>query len=272
VSFPGQSFVVRDGLREVHPFGRGARAAIFCVLAAGSLEAQESRWSVDFGIERSDVTIDDDRDTWGTERVQLSYRDPARGGVFVGFERQTRFDQADAVILAGGYRRLGEWTVFGQVGVTPRADFYFRQSVEGEISRRTIGTLVAHLKYRYLNFPTAKVQVLSPAATYYFAKGELHGRAFFVRNEELDVDSQSFLARGQYQLNDRFRLSGGVAFGERIFDITFLPEEPAEGWVVYGETLVRVHETGAIGISLGFAHEEPFFDRRSFSLYYRRWF
>ena len=238
----------------------------------GSLEAQEDQWSVDLGVERSDVTIDSAEGVWGTERVQFLYRDPVRGGVFVAFERHTRFDKTDAVFLMGGYRRLGDWTVFGQIGLTPRADFYFRQSVEAEVSRRTVGTIVAHLKYRYLNFPTAKVHVLSPAATYYFARGELHGRAFFVRNEALDVDSQSFLARGQYQLNDRFRLSGGIAFGERIFDITFLPGEPAQGWVVYGETLVRVHETGAIGVVLGYAHEEPFFDRRNLGVYYRRWF
>ena len=241
-------------------------------LTGGAPCAQEVGVSVDVGIERSSVTLGAEKEVWGTERFQVLYRDPATGGAFFTFERQTRFGGTDAVFLAGGYRRLGDWTVFGQVGVTPRAEFYFRQSVEAELSRRIVGTLVAHVKYRYLNFPSAKVQIVSPAATYYFSRGELHGRAFFVHNAALGVSSQSFLARGRYRWSERIRISGGVAFGERIFDITFLPEEPARGWLVYGETLVRIHETGALGVVLGAAHEEPSFDRWNLGVYYRRWF
>ena len=235
--------------------------------------AQEREgWSVDFGFERADVTIDDDQQVWGSERVQFLYRDLEEGGAFLGGSRLTRFGQTDAVFLAGGYRHLGKWTVFGQIGLSPNADFYYRQSIEAEVSRRTVGTLVVHLKYRYLNFRLAEVHIIAPAATYHFPKGELHGRVFFVKNQALDIDSQAFLARGQWQLNRRFRLAGGVAAGERIFDITFLPSVPAEGWLVYGETLIHIHKSGGLGIVVGFAHEEPFFDRRNFGVYYRRWF
>ena len=237
------------------------------------VHAQEPEgWSADFSFERASVTIDGDDQVWGSERVQFHYRDLDQGGVFFGGARITRFGEADAAFVAGGYRRLGDWTVLGQVGVSPNADFYYRQSVEAEVSRRAVGTLVAHLKYRYLNFPLAKVQIVAPGATYYLAKGELHGRIFFVNNQALDIDSQSVLVRGQWWLSQRFRISGGVAVGERIFDITSLPGVPADGWVVYGETLVRIHERGGLGVTIGFAHEEPFFDRRNFGVYYRRWF
>jgi YaiO family outer membrane protein len=238
-----------------------------------ALHAQESDgWSVDFGIERASVTIDDDDQLWGRERVQALYRDRDKGGVYVGGARLTRFGLTDPVVLAGGYRRLGDWTISGQLGLSPGAEFYFRQSVEAEISRRAVGTVVAHLKYRYLNFPTARVHILAPGITYYLAKGEIHARVSLVDNEALDAGSQSVLVRGQSWLSERLRLSGGVAAGERIFDVTSLPGVPAQGWVVYAETLIRIHERGGLGLSVGFAHEEPFFDRRNFGVYYRRWF
>jgi YaiO family outer membrane protein len=237
-----------------------------------SVAFQTKGWSFDIGVERSDVEIDEDDAVWGRERAQVGYRDPAKGGLFLAFERHTRDGLTDAVMIAGGYRRLGDWTVFGRVGFTPKADFYFRQAIEAEVSRRAVGTLVVHMGYRYLNFPAGEVHVLTPAATYYFAKGDVHGRAFLVNNPTLDVGSSSFLFRGNYQVRPRIRMSGGVAFGERIFDVTSLPNEPAEGWLVYLEPLFGITEKDAIGFQVGLAHEEPYFDRWTLGFFYRRTF
>jgi YaiO family outer membrane protein len=233
---------------------------------------QEKGWSLDAGVERSDVEVDEYEAVWGRERVQVGYRDPAEGGLFFALERHTRDGITDVVMTASGYRRLGDWTVFGRIGVTPNADFYFRQAFEVEISRRVVRTLVAHMGYRYMNFPTGRVHIFTPAATYYFAKGDLHGRAFLVNNQTLNVSSSSFLFRGSYQVLPRLRLSGGVAFGERIFDITFLPNEPAEGWLFYFEPLFSITEKDAVGFQMGLAHEEPYFDRRTLGFFYRRTF
>ena len=134
------------------------------------------------------------------DRIQFLFRDPEQGGVTLAVERQTRFGKTDAAFYFGGYRRIGDWTLSGRGGVTPNADFYFRQSVEGQVSKRVVGTWVAQLRYRYLNFPTSRVHVLSPAVTYYYSKGELEGRLFLVRNSSHEVDSQSFLVRGHRQL------------------------------------------------------------------------
>lgn len=245
---------------------------VFSLVGPDTAGAQDRGLTLEAGIERSSVTIDESEDTWGTDYVQLGYRAPETGGAFFVFERQTRFGQVDTVFRGSGYRRLGDWTVSGELGLTANADFYYRQSVEGELSKRIVGTLVGHVQYRYLNFPSARVQVVSPAATFYFAKGELHGRLYLVRNSTLELDSQSFLVRGLYELNDRLRFGGGFAAGERIFDITFLPGVPAEGWLVYGDALVRVGGENGIGVRLGFAHEEPYFNRLSLGAYYRRWF
>jgi YaiO family outer membrane protein len=234
--------------------------------------AADEEWFFELAAERSDVSLGGRDVSWGTDRAQLSYRRPEKGGAFLAFELQRRDGSTDSVVLAGGHRRLGDWTLFGQLGFTPGADFYFERLLEVEVSRRAVGNLVGHLTYRFLDFPAARVQLLAPAATWYFPWGEIHGRAFLVRNQTLAVGSRAYLLRGLWEVQPRLRLTGGAAFGERIFDVTSLASEPAEGWSAFLSAMFRLDSKNAVGLAVSLAHEAPSFDKRSLGLFYRRAF
>src|SRR3989304_4797005 len=84
----------------------------------------------------------------------------------------------------------------GGAGFPADPDFFSRYRAEGALSRRLVGGLVGTVAYRYLNFTSTEVRVVSPSATYYFARGEIGGQVNLVRNQELEVNSSSYSFTG----------------------------------------------------------------------------
>ncbi len=235
--------------------------------------AQEWAWAVQADAERADVSISGSKFVWWTGRLQLSYRNENEGGVFFTVEHQDRETAEDTTISASGYRRLGDWTLSGQAGVTPNADFNWEYMGEVNVARRLVGTLVGSLGYQYLRFTTTTVHLFTPALTYYHARGEVQAKGFIGRDQDLRPKAQALLLRAQHDVSERVRLHGGVAIGEGIFDVTSLAEKaPPPGWIVFLNPEFRLTSKDSIGVVFLRGHENPDFEKRSLGLYYRRVF
>ncbi len=235
--------------------------------------AQEWAWAIQADTERADVSLGGNKFVWWTGRLQLSYRNENEGGVFFTVEHQDRETANDTTISASGYRRLGDWTLSGQAGVTPDADFNYEYMGEVDVARRLVGTLVGQVGYQYLRFTTATVHLFMPALTYYHARGEVQAKGFIGRDENGRPKAEAVLFRAQHDVSEKIRLHGGVAIGEGIFDITSLAEKaPPPGWVVFLNPEFRLTPKDTIGLVLLRAHENPDFEKRSLALYYRRVF
>jgi YaiO family outer membrane protein len=249
--------------------------AIVAALAGGvPAHAQEPEgWTLHVSGERAGVTLFDQPGTWWTGRVQLGVRREGKGGAFGAVEAYRRFGLDDVTVVAAGWRHAGPWSFYAEGGVTPDANFYYRHSAEVE-AYRTIRSSrwVPHLGYRYWRFPQDSVHLLSPRITRYGARSEIHARLILVRNATRDTDSAAVFARGWYDATPRLRLGGGFAKGERIFDVTSLPRDPAPGWVVFGEARVGVTARDAVGVVLRAAEEKEDFDLFGVTLSYRRAF
>ncbi len=171
---------------------RGAFAsalAVALLLLPPETLAQGEFWSFQIGAARSDVSIGERDVTWGTDRAQLTYQNPTTGGFYIAFEVQRRDRLVDHVFIGAAYKRFGDWAINGRAGFTADPEFYFRYMAEGALSRRLAGGLVGTVAYRYVNFSSTEVRIVSPGATYYFAKGEVGGQVNLVRNQALDVNS-----------------------------------------------------------------------------------
>jgi YaiO family outer membrane protein len=209
---------------------------------------------------------------WSTIRFQVGRVDEAKGGWFGGVERQERYDIVDVAMYALGYRRLGDWTIAGGVGGTPDADFLYRVRIDAELSRRVVGTVVASAGYRYMDFPGAVVHQIQPAVTWYHGRSEAGLRGFVTYNATLDRTSLAGLATALVEVHPRIRLSGAVAVGDRIFDVTSFASGPASSWVVRGTVRVRVTKADYFEFGGGVAHESPSFDQTTLIASYRRSF
>lgn len=262
------------------PLSRAWRGALLfaaglwlTALGAPAFAGEPAVWSLDLLGDRAGITLFGGRDTWWTGRAQIGFRRQDWGGAFAAVEIYRRFDATDATVLAAGWRHRGPWSFYAEAGVTPNADFYYRHSAEVEAYRRVgKSAWVPHLAYRYWRFPAATVHLLSPRVTRYGARSELHARVSLVRNATEGTDSASLFARGHWDLRPRLRLGAGFAAGERIFDVTSLPREPAPGWVAFLEARVGVGPRDSVGVTLRAAEEGSDFDQTGIAMTYRRTF
>jgi len=236
------------------------------VIVTPALAAAQSGWTVDVGGERSSVTQEGVQSLWLTGRAQVGWVKPEAGGWFGTVERQTRYGLTDVAFSASGYRRLGAWTIGGGAGVTPDPSFWFRRSLDAEVSRTVAGTVVASVGVRQMTFVATTVRQVQPAVTWYHSKGELQARLFVTHNSSREDPSLTLLVVGSVQAPRWIRWSGAVARGDRIFDVGSLRTGSAPGWTVRGSARVRLAPHLAVEAGAGFAREQPAFEQRTFTL------
>lgn len=234
--------------------------------------AEPDGWALDLNGDRAGITLFDSADTWWSGRAQLGFRREGKGGAFAAVEAYRRFDATDTTLLAAAWRHVRKWSFYAEAGVTPGADFYYRHSTEVEAYRQVRGPWVAHAAYRYWRFPGQTVHLVSPRVTRYGARTGIHARLSLVRNATSGTSSASVFARGHWDLRPRLRLGAGFAVGERIFDVTSLPRDPASGWVAFAEARVGVGPRDSIGLTLRAAEEGSDFDQTAIGVSYRRTF
>jgi YaiO family outer membrane protein len=253
-----------------------SRLIAFILLAGTTLAgAQEPEgWALHLSGDRAGITLGGGDDTWWTGRAQLGVRREGMGGAFGAVEGYRRFGATDVTLIAGGWRHVRQWSFYAEGGLTPGADFHYRHSVEVEAYRRIGKTSwVPHLGYRYYVYPGDQVlHLVSPRLTRYGARSELHARLILVHNATRDTDSAAVLVRGHRDVRPRLRVGGGFAKGERIFDVTSLPGEPAPGWVAFAEAHLGVGPRDRLGLTLRVAEEGSEFSQTGVTLHYRRAF
>lgn len=230
-------------------------------------------WTLDISGDRAAVRLGASDTRWWSGRAQLSYRREGKGGVLFAIEPLRRFAATDLTLIAAGWRHDGPWSFYAEGGATPAADFHYRYSTEVEAYRRLgAGPWAAHAGYRYWAYTGQALHLFSPRLTRYGARSEVHGRVSIVHNATTAERSESAMARGHYDVRPWLRLGGGIAVGERIFDVTALPREPAPGWVAFAEARIAVGARDSVALLGRIAEEGSTFDQTAFGLSYRRSF
>jgi YaiO family outer membrane protein len=161
--------------------------------------------------------------------------------------------------------------VSGLAGFTSQPDFLYRRSFEGELVREIGHGFVVHGGYRYIDFPSAIVTIIQPGASWYYRRGDVQVRGVLVHHGDTDQRSSAVIARTTFDLSRRVRVGGGVAVGNRIFDVSALARTQ-QGWAGFGNVRVAVAPHWFVTAGIGAAHEDPVFSQRTVSAAVRRTF
>jgi YaiO family outer membrane protein len=259
--------------RRSHHAVRFTTAIAVClvVFSVGARPAAaQNGYYIEASGDYSPVEIGTSRQTWQSSRLSGGFLDEGRAGWTIAAEREQRAQLVDWGGAIRGFRRTGDWTVTGGVGIGANPTFSYRRSYEGELARTVAGTLVAHGGYRYLGFKSVTVHLIQPGATLYLPRGDIGARYFIVRNESRATTTGTLLVQGTATVHRRLRLGGGGAFGERIFDIASLSTPNAASWVGFGYAHLAATPQWSIDIGVGRAHEDPLFSQRTLTLGVRR--
>lgn len=240
--------------------------------ASPGTPAEPDPWALDLSGDRAGVSLGAFRTAWWSGRAQLSYRREGKGGALLAVQPLRRFGATDTTVIAAGWRHSGPWTVYAEAGGTPNADFHYRYSGELEVFRRITGPWVGHAGYRHLAYSLQTVRLRFASVTREGARTTLHSRLILARNATTDTSSLAVVARGHIDVRPRLRLGGGVAIGDRIFDVTSLAGDPVRGWVAFADARVGVGSGHFVGLHARVAEEGSTFDQTAFGLTYRRTF
>ena len=246
--------------------------ALSLVIASRGTAAQPDPWALDLSEDRAGVSLGTARTAWWSGRAQLSYRREGKGGALLAVEPLRRFDATDTTFIAAGWRQVGPWTAYAEAGGTPNADFHYRYSGQLEVFRRITGPWVGHAAYRHLAYSSQTVQLNSASLTREGGRTTLDSRLTLARNTTTDKNSLSVLARGHVDVRPGLRLGGGIAIGDRIFDVTSLAGDPVRGWVAFADARVGVGRGQFVGLHARVAEEGSTFHQTAVGLTYRRTF
>lgn len=262
------------GVRATVAVRAGVCGSLFLAiltLFAGPAMAQGSYFAEVSG-NYSPVDFGAVQQTWQSARLAGGWLDDGRAGWTVAMDRQQRDQLVDWTGAASGFRRNGDWTFSGGVGIGANPTFSYKRSFDGELARRVVGSLVAHGGYRYLDFTSTSVHLIQPAVTLYLPHGDIGARYFFVRNSSRATTTGTLQVQGSLSVNPRLRLGAGSAFGERIFDIASLQAPAADAWVGYGYAHITASPQWSFDLSIGRAHENPSFSQGMLTIGVRRTF
>jgi YaiO family outer membrane protein len=254
----------------VYPF-RFLIAFVFIALTPLSLEAQ-FRWTAQFAGETSFVSIGSMDTVWHQETLTVGFVDPDEGGISAWAEQRMRGSRRDIVIGATAYRRLGDWTIGGGASAAPDPEFWYRSEVNGELSRRIIGTFVLSTAYKFIDFPSVRIHQVQPALTWYNPRGEVQVRWFITHNPTLGGTSGTVLVRSLVRLHRRLDATIVFACGDRIFDIASLQYGTARSWIGRLGLGINLFPKDSIEIAGGYARENPDFEQKTIAFSYRRTF
>lgn len=252
-------------------FGVLAAALLAATTFGPSPARAEGSWYGEARTEPSAVNLGGTPSTWWTNRLQAGTREEA-GALFLAAESQTRDSGTDVSVSGGGHRRLGAWTLSGEAGAGIDALFVPRLALEARVARIVAGTLVAQLGYRYLDFPTSTVSIVSPSASYYFPRGWVELRFDAGRNASLDHDIRVAVLSGRWDGKGSLSAGGGAAYGDFLYDALGVPGPGGRGWNVHVFGEVRLDPRSTLRLDLAAGQEEPSFRQRTLGLAFRRTF
>ncbi|MFM9435805.1 YaiO family outer membrane protein [Janthinobacterium sp. CG_23.3] len=253
--------------------------ALLLALAGGaaaalprSAAAQEPAWSVDAGTEPSRVSLGARDVTWWSNRLQASYRAGPDRGWYAAAESQHRKQGDDLTLSAGGFRRIDNWLLSGQVGAGVRPEFAPRFALEPQLGR-LFGKVALQAGAVYRSFPQSRVKIGSLAAILYQGGSEFELKLSYGATDPVRHHIRVAAVRATWDGGAAYSYGASVSAGRGLYDAINVPGADARrGLIVNANLRYRIDAGSSVRLDLTLGREEPSFRQRALGLSYRRAF
>lgn len=215
--------------------------------------------------EYGSVTLGERRGLWRTFTNDLGYKLNNFLTTYLEGVALNRFSEKDYTLAAGGYWKFG--TVANarlEAGWGLNKSYVYKWQIGGEYEQKIINRWFGAIGYRYLDYDSWKVSLLSPRLTYYYFGDNFLSVQYNLAHTGGRGAAQSAVLKTNFALNDNIHLWIGTAMGERLYDIYQLSVAEQKGYIIFTGLDFKISGRLHVKVGSSYSKERPNFVNRSF--------
>lgn len=183
---------------------------------------------------------------------------------YISISRLQRFDLVDYTGNFGTYLAFKDSYAHIETGFGWDRDFIYRLQGIAEYSHKLYKTLFFQAGYTYRNYDKNDTHLMYPGLIYYFGNSYVsanYGLSLIVHRDP----AQFVTVNGDFAITDFLHLKGGVAVGQRLYDIFELPADKEFGYILFTALNLKLYKGISCNVGYSYSEEDPKFIKRSLS-------
>ena len=215
----------------------------------------------DVFYEPSDIMQGNKTGHWSelTERFGYSH---GRVNGYMSVSELERFDDKDYTANIGSYFSFKDSYVHAEVGFGWKVSYIYKLQTIAEYGHKLIKDVFWQIGYSYRGYSGDDTHLIYPGLIYYFGDnyiGADYGVSFIESRDTAHIGT----IKGDFAITKFIHLSGGVAFGERLYDIYGLNADEEFGYILFAGLNFNIYKGINCRVGYSYGTEDPKFIKRS---------
>ncbi|MBN2453800.1 MAG: YaiO family outer membrane beta-barrel protein [Candidatus Omnitrophica bacterium] len=229
--------------------------------AAGKKEEPRDQFYADCFYEPSNIMQGNRTGHWNEVDTTLAYiHRNIRGYMMVN--QYERFDNKDYTANIGSYINMKHSYVHLEGGFGWDIDYMYKFQSIVEYGHKLYKTLFWQVGYTYRGYGTDDTHRVYPSLIYYF--GDSYMSASYGAGFMEGHDTANFgIVNGDFTVTDFLRWNGGVAFGQRLYDIYAFDASAEMGFILFAGISWKLYKEIYLKAGYSYGEEAPKFMKRS---------
>lgn len=226
---------------------------------------EKDEWLVSSFYEPSDIIQGNRTGHWNelTNNFMYTHRNIRS---YISMSQFERFDDNDRTFNFGSYLSFKDSYVHAEVGFGGNVDYMYKLISITEYGHKLYDMLYWQIGYTYRAYGTDDTHLVAPMLIYYFGNSYMsanYGATFMEAHDTASWGS----VRGDFEITDFLHWYGGVAFGERLYDIYGLDAHEERGYILFTGLSLTPFKWVNLRAGYSYGTEKPKFIKRSLNFY-----
>lgn len=254
--FPYSSFAAEKAETE-----RMLRAITPPVRIAEDIIEKKDSWRIDSYYEPSNIFQGDRTGHWTEITNSFAYTHNNITGYFFISELD-RFDDKDYTANIGSYISMPGSYVHFEIAAGWEVSYIYKLQTIAEYGHKLYKNLFWQIGYTYRGYDTGDTHLVYPGLIYYFGDSYISAD-YGVSYIEARDTAQFGTIKGNFAITEFLQWWGGIAFGERLYDIYGLDAHEERGYIMFTGLTFNLYKGVSVRGGYLYGTEKPKFMKHS---------
>lgn len=223
---------------------------------------KKEEWLIDFFEEPSDIVQGSRRGHWNELTNTIGYKYENIQSYFSA-SRFERFDDDDYTASIGSYISMKDSYAHMEAGFGWDVDYMYKLQSIIEYGHRIYKTVYLQAGYNYRDYDSGDTHLVYPGIIYYFGDNYIS-----VDYGASGIEGRGLAnfgtVKGNFAITSFLDWMGGIAFGERLYDIYGFDRASAErGFILFTGVNMEIYKDIKFRVGYSYGTEAPKFIKRS---------